>query len=340
MPSITYLTREDVLAAGGADMRLAVEDVWQGLQLHHTGQVIQPAKTSLRFGGTEGETVNGLVNFLPAAVAGDEPVFGCKAMGAMPANTGRGLPRATGLIMLFEADSKLPIAVMDAQVISATRTGALSAVVARVLAPDSTASVGLIGAGVNMRTQLLGLRTALPRLRQARVYSRGASKRTFAAEMGQRLGMDIDAVDDAETAVRGQRLVVTCVANTTRPVVRASWLAPSVTFFNIGCYELEATALRRMDRIIADNWEHGKHRGVQTHAVAHRLGIIDDDQVEDLAPIATGERAGRENDQQNIFFSPTGMGFEDVMLARRVLRTALAKGIGDTLPLWRQSRWI
>lgn len=340
MPSITYLTREDVLAAGGADMRLAVADIREGLRLHSAGQIVQPAKTSVRFGSAERETVEGLVNFLPAAVAGDKPVFGCKAMGAMPANVDRGLPRATGLITLFEADSKLPTAVMDAQVISATRTGALSAVMARTLAPDGTTSVGLIGAGVNMRTQLLGLKTALPQLRQARVHSRGASKHAFAAEMGERLEMDIQAVDNAETAVRDQRLVVTCVANTPRPVVLTSWLAPSVTFFNIGCYELEATALLRMDRIITDNWEHGKHRGIQTHAIAHRLGIIDDTQVEDLAPIANGERAGRQTDGQSIFFGPTGMGFEDVMLARRVWRTALARGIGETLPLWSRSRWI
>lgn len=328
------------MAAGGADMHLAVDDIEHGLGLVEAGLVVQPPKTSVRLGHADDETAEGLVNFLPAALDGDDPVFGCKAMGAMPSNVSQGLPRATGLITLFDAATKLPLAVMDAQVISAMRTGAVSAVMGRRLIPPATTCLGLVGAGVNMRTQLLGLKTALPGLRRALVYSRGDSKHDFAAQMGRRLGMEIVAVDTAEAAVRGRDLVITCVANTTRPVVRASWLAEAVTVFNIGCYEVEATALARMDRIIADDWEHAKHRGCQSHAIAHRLGLINDDQVEDMAPIATGRRCGRQTDTDAIFFCPTGMGFEDVLLARRVLQAARARGLGRALPLWSQPRWI
>jgi ornithine cyclodeaminase len=158
--------------------------------------------------------------------------------------------------------------------------------------------------------------------------------------MGRRLGMEIVAVDAAEAAVRGQNFVITCMANTTQPVVKAHWLAGGVTVFNIGCYELQATALARMDRIVADNWEHAKHRGVQTHAVAHRLGVIEDANVEDMAPIATGRRPGRQTTVDTIFFCPTGMGFEDVLLARRILKTAQTQGLGQTLSLWNRPRWI
>jgi ornithine cyclodeaminase len=340
VPDITYLTREDVVAAGGADMRLAIDDIERGLRLYGAGHVVQPPKTSVHLGDSRCETVDGLINFLPAAVAGDDPVFGCKAMGAMPANVERGLPRATGLITLLDAVSKVPIAVMDAQVISAMRTGAVSAVMGRRLVPPATVSVGLVGAGVNMRTQLLGLKTVLPGLRRAWVYSRGESKHAFARQMGRRLGMEIVPVGTAEEAVRDQTLIVTCVANTTSPVVEAAWLAPGVTFFNIGCHELEISALRRMDRIVADNWEHAKHRGVQTHVIAHRMGVIDEARVEDMTPIANGERPGRVSDQDDIFFSPTGMGFEDVLLAWRVLKSARAKGIGRQVRLWSEPRWI
>lgn len=340
MPEITYLTREDVVAAGGADMALAIDDIKQGLGLMEAGLVVQPPKTSVRLGSPDRETVAGLVNFLPAAVDGHDPVFGCKAMGAMPSNVRRGLPRATGLISLFDSATKLPVAVMDAQVISAMRTGAVSAVMGGRLVQPATTCVGLVGAGVNMRTQLMGLKTALPGLRQARVFSRGGSKHDFADQMGHALGMEIVPVDTAEAAVHGQDFVVTCVANTTQPVVEAGWLADGVTVFNIGCHEVQVTALARMDRIIADDWEHAKHRGCQTHAIAHRLGLIDDHRVENMAPIATGRRPGRQADADAIFFCPTGMGFEDILLARRVLATARAQGLGQTLSLWSQQRWI
>jgi ornithine cyclodeaminase len=68
--------------------------------------------------------------------------------------------------------------------------------------------------------------------------------------------------------------------------------------------------------------------------------VIDEARVEVMTPIANGERPGRVSDQDEIFFSPTGMGFEDVLLAWRVLKSARAKGIGRQMRLWSEPRWI
>jgi ornithine cyclodeaminase/alanine dehydrogenase-like protein (mu-crystallin family) len=339
--SILFLSMEDVLALGGSNLPLAAEEILRGFLLLQAGEIQQPHKTTLRRPMRD-EQGNGLVNVLPSYInlPGQE-IYGIKALGAMPSNVDRGLPRASGLILLFDPVSKTPLCVMDAQVISATRTGAVSALAAKALILRDEESVGLIGAGVNMRTQLMGLKEALPWLKSVRVFSRGNSREIFAREMGQRLELEIMPVDSVEAAAKGMRTLVTCLANLNHPVLMDIHVEKEgVTIFNIGCHECETRILRRMNRVIADVWEQGKHRGVQTHAIAVRDGVIQEDKIEDLAPILSEQKRGRIRHDENIFFCPTGLGFQDALVAWRVYQKALQSGAGVRLSLWKNPKWI
>ncbi|WP_437626492.1 ornithine cyclodeaminase family protein [Sorangium sp. So ce1151] len=339
---VLFLSLEDVVQCGGADVARASEDVQRGFALLLEGRVAQPAKISMRSPPSAPEPEVGYINFMPSLVsAGDEEILGCKSIGAMPANVALGLPRAAGLITLFDARTKLPCCIMDAQVISATRTGAVSLLAARELVPPDTQEVALIGAGVNMRTQLLGLQRAVPGLRRARVHAEGPSRDRFAEEMSRRTELEIRPVATAEEAVRGCSFVVTCVSRDDRPVVQDRWIGErGVTVFSIGGFEVEASLLTRMDRIIADRWADVKSRNIQTHAFAVAWGLIAEGRVEDLGPILTGRRAGRTSRDERIFFSPVGLAFEDILVADRVFREALRRGIGQPLRLWSSSTWI
>ncbi len=339
--AIRFLTLEDVITCGGNNVSTAAHDLQKGFVLFDQKQILQPAKTTLKR-QTESKS-EGLVNILPALISDKNGVdlYGVKALGAMPPNVDKGLPRATGIITLFDPSTKSPVAIMDAQVISATRTGAVTLLAAKQLADRSTESIGLVGAGVNMRTQLLALNEALPHLKDVFVYSRGKSKNQFAEKMSAVTGLNIIPVDSAEEAVHNKKLIVTCLPNILEPVVKADWVRKrGVTCINIGCYESEARLLKQMDRIVADVWEQGKHRGVQTHAQAFKKGYINDDQVEDITPILTGRVAGRKSEHENIFFAPTGLGFEDVIVAWRIYNTAKKKNIGSDIALWNNSNWI
>lgn len=339
---ILFLSLEDVLDCGGADIIKASEDVQRGFELFMEDKVCQPFKTTLKARNADHEHSAGLVNFLPACVSlGEADIFACKALGAMPSNVQSGMPRATGLILLFDHITKSPLCVMDAQAISATRTGAVTMLALKKLANPETEETGLIGAGVNMRTQLLGIREALPKLKKARIYSRGESKYVFAREMGERTGLEIIPCEDGRSAVENCSLIVTCLPNMRTPVVMDEWVKQKgVTMVNIGCYESEISILKRMDRVIGDLWEQGKHRGIQTHAIAVAKGIIPESLLEDIGPVLTGRKPGRVSPDENIFFAPTGLGFEDAMLAWRIYNMAVDKKIGTSLTLWRSSRWI
>jgi N-[(2S)-2-amino-2-carboxyethyl]-L-glutamate dehydrogenase len=339
--TILFLSLENVVACGGADIALAARDIQKGFEMLSEGKIINPSKTSLKW--VTGEERNiGVVNFLPAYVAfPDEHVIGCKMIGAMPANVEAGLPRATGLIALFDYRTKSPLAVMDAQVISATRTGGISNLAALKLADPLTEEIGMVGAGVNMRTQLLGLALALPALKKVRVYARGQSKHTFAREMSRRTGLEIVTVESAQEAVTDLSLYVTCVPTATKPVVKDCWVKQrGVTVFNISAYENETSLLTRMDRVVCDIWEHLKHRAVQTPAIAVRDGAIPESKIEDIGPIITGKVPGRQSPDQNIFFCPVGLGFEDTLVAWRVYNEAKKRNIGTQLTLWESAKWI
>ena len=339
---ILFLSLEDVIKCGGSDIELAALDIQKGFERLIQGKVIQPCKTTLKDTTGEHEHTAGLVNVLPSYInLGDEAIFGCKVLGAMPPNVDIGLPRASGLVNLFDSITKTPLCVMEAQVISATRTGAVTLLAARKIADPETEEIGLIGAGVNMRTQLLGLSLALPKLKKVRIYSRGESKYIFAKEMGEKTGLNIEPVESAPEAVEDCKLIVTCLPNMKSPVVKADWVRKKgVTVINIGCYESEINLLKRMDRVIADIWEQGKHRGIQTHAIAVREGVISEDLVEDLGPLITGKVPGRQSSDENIFFAPTGLGFEDAVVAWRVYKEAVKQDAGVKLSLWKSSKWV
>ncbi len=304
--------------------------------------VLQPAKTTLKYADMH-EKYGGLVNVLPAAIRNEhETTYGVKIMGAMPSNTESGIPRATGIITLFDGDTKTPVVILDAQVISAMRTGAVSAIAAEKLCRKNSATLGLIGAGVNMRTQLLGLLSVLPHITTVNIFSRGQSKHDFVQTMSiQFPTITFTAHDSARDAVVDADVVVTCVANSDSPVVAAADLqSPGLTVFNIGCLENEPILLRSMDLIVADYWEHSKHRGIQTHAIAYQQGIISDSDVINLEDILSGAQAGRTNDQQRIFFCPTGLGMEDIAVAKAFFELAIAKQVGTSYQLWDKEAWI
>lgn len=339
---ILFLSMEQVVECGGGDVSLAAKDIQRAFELFADGEVIQPHKTTLKVTKKGAEQGTGLVNFLPAYVNLDgEEIYSVKALGAMPSNVQNGLPRATGLITLFDSATKSPICVMDAQVISATRTGAVSLLAAKKFVRPDVEEIGMVGAGVNMRTQLLGIKEAIPGLKRVKVHSRGESKYSFAVEMSERTGLEIIPVATAQEAVAGMDMIVTCLPNVSQPVVMADFVkANGVTVFNIGCYECEDILLKRMDRVVADMWEQGKHRGAQTHAIAVKHGVISESMIEDLAPILNEKMPGRLTKEENIFFCPTGLGFEDAVVAWRVYNQAIKLGLGTKLDLWKTTKWI
>jgi 2,3-diaminopropionate biosynthesis protein SbnB len=325
-----YLSQKDVRATG-MDMTTALAAVEDAFKLHHRGQGILPHKTVLDMD----ERKRGRGNAMPGYVGGDYHCFGIKWIAGFPGNPERfGLPRATGLTILNDAENGLPLAVMDCTLLSAMRTGAVTGVGAKALARPDSAVAAMIGAGVQARTQLEALKAVLPALREVRAYDvRAEAAEAFAAESGARHGLEARAVGSAEEAVRGADVVVT-VTVADEPIVRETWMARGSFFAAVGSYqEEEFEVVRRSDLVVVDGLEHVLHRETPVIALMIKKGLIRRERVLELGAILCGEQPGRKDPRQRVFFSPIGMAIEDLCLAHRVYRLAVQKGIGTRLAL-------
>jgi 2,3-diaminopropionate biosynthesis protein SbnB len=326
-----YLTQADVRATG-VDMPMVMEAVEDSFRLHHQGQTNLPHKIVLDMGERE----RGRGNAMPAFVGGEYDTFGIKWIAGFPKNPiHHGLPRATGFFILNDSETGVPLAIMDCTLLSAMRTGAVTGVGAKYLARPDSESVAIIGAGVQARTQLESLKVALPGLKEARAFDirREAAER-YAEEMSERLSMNVQAADSAEAAVRDADIVVT-VTVADEPIVKDAWMKPGSYFAAVGSYQEEEFAVvQNSDKVVVDGLEHVLHRETPVIALMVARGMIEEQDIVELGAIVCGEAPGRETPDERIFFSPIGMGTEDVCVCYRVHQAAVEKGVGSHLGLF------
>jgi N-[(2S)-2-amino-2-carboxyethyl]-L-glutamate dehydrogenase len=336
-----YLSQEDVIAAGGLDMAGTMQAVEAAFRLHGQGQTILPPKPVLRWGGPETEETTGRIMAMPAYLGGDLRIPGIKWIPSAPQNPAKyHLPRANAIIVLNDPDTLMPLAIMDGTIISAMRTGAATGVAAKYLARPEARRIGLVGAGVQGRTQLMALKVALPKAEVVWVFDLDAAKtESFARQMSQELNLDVRAVPSAEIACKGADVFVTATMSTFA-YVKADWYAPGALHSEISFWDTPPEVLGHLDRIVADDYYQVEHHGVDVCYRAVRDGFITRDRVTDLGDIVAGKVPGRQAETEKILFNPIGMGINDVAEAYRVYRQASAQGIGKRLNLWDSPHWI
>ncbi len=326
-----YLNQADIRATG-ISMPVVMEAVEDAFVLHHKGETNLPFKTVLDLDERE----RGRGNAMPAYVAGPYEVFGIKWIAGFPKNPMKfGLPRATGLIVLNDSWKGIPLAVMDCTLLSAMRTGAVTGVGAKYLARKGSETVAMIGAGVQARTQIKALKAALPNLKEVRAYDiRQETAEQFAAEVNEKMGLKAKAVKTAEAAVRDADVVIT-VTVADEPIVKDAWMKKGSFFSAVGSYqEEEFDVVSNSDKVVVDGLEHVMHRVTPVIALMVQKGLIKREEVIELGEILCKEKPGRQSEDERVFFSPIGMGTEDICVAYKVYKMAIEKGIGKKLSLF------
>lgn len=335
-----YLSQEDVIAAGGLDMAETVKTIEKSFALHASGETILPHKPVLRWGGPETEETSGRIMAMPAYLGGDLKVAGIKWIPSKPSNPAKyGLPRANALIILNDPETLFPLAVMDGTIISAMRTGAASGVAAKYLAAPNATRLGMVGAGVQMRTQSMAMHAVLPDLEEGCVFDILPEKaEIFAAEMSRELGFPIRAVSSAAEACQGADVFVTATMSSF-PYVESGWYKPGTLHCEVSFWDTPTSLLSSLDVIVCDDYAAVEHHGVDVAFRAVRDRIIQREKVLNLGDIIIKKVPGRTNPQEKIIFNPIGMGIHDVSEAYRIYRSARQRGIGHMLPLWEKPYW-
>lgn len=340
--SILFLSQEDVKRCGGLDMAKVIEIMEQVFSLHDQKDYVLPNKTVLRWGDIESESITGRINSMPGYVGGEIQMSGIKWISSAPQNPFRfGLPRACGVIILNDPETLMPVVVMDGTLISAMRTGANSGVAAKYLARNDSRTLGLIGAGVQSRTQLMALHAVLPNLEQVKVADLSRERaESFIQQMSELVPLPMSVVDSAEEAVRGSDVFVTATV-TKQPIVKADWISEGTLYIHVGSHECEFPVIHKANKIVVDDWEELKHRGVETISIMYKEGEFDEANLyAELGEIVNGKKKGRENDREFIYFNSVGMGIEDIAVAHMVYQQALKLQVGQKLSLWEKPLFV
>jgi ornithine cyclodeaminase/alanine dehydrogenase-like protein (mu-crystallin family) len=336
-----YLDQDAVLAADLLDMRRAIEVVGQAQALFVQGQVRQPHKVVLRQEESAESEERGRFNALFASIGDPVRAMGMKWIGSFPANRACGLPRASALIILNCPDTGMPVAVMDGTLISAMRTGAMTALGVLCLAPSQTRKIGIVGAGVQSRTQILGLYTALPSVEEIALFSRNREQaEAVAEECRRRWAAPVRSAQTADEAL-GDADVALTITTAQEPLMFARQIKPGALTVQMAGHECEFAVLWQCRKIVVDDWEVVKHRGIMTPAIMHQRGLLRESDIHaNLGELLLGIKRGRENDHERIHYAHMGMGLDDVALAWAIYQTACKRGIGVRLPLWREPLWV
>ena len=225
-------------------------------------------------------------------------------------------------------------AVIDAGRLGQLRTGAASGVSARYMAREDAGIAAIIGSGYQARTQLEAI-AHVRQLSRAYVFSRNPENRAaFAAEMSESLDLEVEPVDNAETACEQADIIVAATDSAT-PVVEGDWIAPGAHVAAMGANrisarELDDAAMGGFDLIAVDDVEQSKiESGDLSGAVDN--GVISWDEIVHLGDIVAGRLPGRSYRSQMTLFKSLGIALWDVAAAHYVYERAVQEGAGTEL---------
>lgn len=327
--NISYLNGPDVerLALGDDEILEAVERA-----LHAQGEgrtVIEPRVHLIPESPAKGHfnVLRGVVK--PLGVAG------VKVVGDFVDNYRRGLPSEMAVLNLFDPETGMPKAFIDATGITEMRTGAVTALGAKHLARRGSKILGHIGA---RGTAYWNVRL-LDRLfdfDEIRVHSRRTDSRTaFAERLSRDLGKPVVATEDWESCVRGADIVVEASRlPEPAPLLKTGWIAKGalvVPYGTMSAVELSLTGI--MDKMVVDDWDQCR-KGLPFGALRQHVdsGLLSEDNLHaELGQIVAGLRPGRERDDETILFWHRGLSITDIALGQALLDKAARLGIGQTL---------
>jgi len=319
---LLYLSRADVESLA-LDMPTIISLLEAAFKEKGLGRVEMPPKPGIHT--LPDAFIHAMPAFIPALNSA-----GIKWVSGYPENYKRGLPYITGLLILNDAETGLPYAVMDCTWITAYRTGAASALAAKYLARKQSEVVGILACGVQGRANLIALATLFP---IKRVYAYDVlpeAQLCYVEEMSARLNIEILGASTPKQAVIESELVVTSgpILKHPTPTIEKDWLRPGA-FASAVDFDSYWTgeALAQFDKLSTDD-----HAQFQYYRSVGYFQTTPDPYA-DLGEIVAGLKPGREREDERTMAMNLGLAMDDMAVAPEICRRARERGIGTWLAL-------
>lgn len=364
-----YLNEEDMINAGVKNMDkciLTMEDMF--MLLHKEGYRMGGENANehvIRVSFPKESDVEGMpihkpdyrFMAMPAYLGGRFKMFGIKSYGSNPDNAQKGLPRSILMMSLMDATTGAPLAYMSANILSAMRTGATSGVGAKHLSVKNPKVVSIIGPGTMSKYTLYSFITAQPSIEVVRIKGRSKRgidnfisycKKNFPTIKEYIVCNDVQEVcKDADIVFYGTTNAAKYEEN---PTVKKEWLKKGALVIAASALLVDTEFLSDKDvKLISDNykmydgWGSGQPLPTQKN-VSTLLGMgfydavtegkIPREAITDMGEILTGEKSGRDSEEQIILYAVGGMPIEDVAWGYDCYMNAINNNIGTELKVW------
>jgi ornithine cyclodeaminase/alanine dehydrogenase-like protein (mu-crystallin family) len=320
---LLYLSQADVVSVG-LSMAEIIDLLEKAFLEKGEARVEMPPKPGIHPGGGD-NFIHAMPAYIPAMGSA-----GLKWVSGFPENHKRGLPYINGLLILNDTETGVPIAVMDCVWITAMRTAAATAVAARRLARPDSASLGILGCGVQGLTNTEALNVLFP-LKQVFAYDiRPEAAQKFAAEISARFDLQVIIASEPRQAVSGCDLVVTAGPILKKPhaTILPGWLETGA-FASLVDFDSywHPDALKEASKFCTDDVPQFMHY--------QAVGYFQDVPpiYADLGELVTDKKPGRLDPTERTMACNLGLAMDDMAVAPTIYRRALDNHIGHFLPL-------
>lgn len=234
-------------------------------------------------------------------------------------------------ISLYDDTTGLPFAFMDCHRVGGYRTPATTAIIAKHCAKENAESALMVGTGAQGINTLSYLLTAIPTLKTLRLFGThpdgiAASISTFAKHFPDR---EIEFIEDVPAAVAESDIVVAASGRAAHPKIQTSWLKPGGLLISVASKGVASGVLQDVDYVVATN-------KMQMGVTGKRLaGANNEASINaELPDIVSGNKPGRNSQQDKVFAFSSGMIITDIPVANALATRAISARRGTRVKLW------
>ncbi len=306
------------------DVLHAVEDAFGAWG---RGEVQMPPKSYLIF-----DKENGDLRSMPAYIP--EKNAGVKIVTVHPENRFKDLPTVMALCVLNDPNTGSPVAIMDASLLTAIRTGAAGGIASKWLAKESSSELGLIGAGVQAKYQIEA-HFEIMNIQRIKISDPNKEAVKSLTEWLEGIAPSVDLeVTSLKDACDSDVLITTTPVR--NPVVMDEMVVRPHTHINAigadaeGKQEISGSLIKRCN-VIVDDWTQTSHSG-EINVPCHEGWFSEDMVAGEIGTIVASEDSSFK--ESLTLFDSTGLAIQDMATANIVLKKAIKNGIGlDWSPL-------
>ncbi|AHF80439.1 ornithine cyclodeaminase family protein [Thermococcus paralvinellae] len=321
-----------VLSRNDLEKILSMKEVIKAIEKAFLELYNRTAKVPLRI-IIDIEKHKGTMLYMPCYLE-ENDALAIKVVSVYGENLKKGFPTIFATVLVNDPETGKPLAIMEGGYLTAMRTGATSGVATKYLARKDSRTVGIIGAGVQARTQLWAVYEVRP-LKKVFVYDISMERaKSFADYMSKKLGIEIIIAKSPEEVVRNSDILI--LATTAKqPVIDGDWIREGTHINSIGWVgpegrELDSKTVRKAKLIVDSKDAVLKESG--DIIIPIKEGIIDESHIyAELGEIVSGAKKGRTSNEEITLFKSVGLAIEDAITAKLAYEKAIKENIGKEI---------